>query len=529
MVKKMIKYYRLPFLLIMAWLIVWHSAWCAPKLSTAECRELVMDLERMSNINPGAIEEKAPEVLEQLQNGETLPSYFIAYNIYVENLFNKGNLDKARQGIEHMVNKAFEQSDKECQVIALRSQGQFYFKLGLYERAYDCFKYAMELCPPYDSDELEHFFTWSSTLFWLVQCDIRTDRIAEANSWLKSMDEMMQWLEANGNTDRIGYKPVMIRGLKAKIELSRGNLETASKYLEECPQFIRDDIPARAYVEYYVAKMRLYVQQNKHGEALPLLDDLIDMHIEDFKPIAAEYIYQKGLSLAAMGRYEESTKMLKQYIDLKDRINEIAVAQQLDELTTKYSVEKLQHEHDTIRRRLLVLVAICAALIIIVALIVVNQRKLRRKNKILARNISEHNRLAREMALASTKPTDTEEKTDTPNLTEIGEKIIEYITQSQCYLKYDCSRDTIRKGVGVSDRILAKAISTVTGMSFVNYINQLRLNQSIELLEEKPEMTINEISTACGFGSVRQFQRLFKQCYDLTPSAFREARTESPD
>lgn len=514
-------------------------AWAEGALTQQECHAIVRDLEQMSNLQPAEVEERAPAVLEQLRDGESLTSYFIAYNIYVENLFNKGKVDKARAQIEQMLAEAYAGSDAESRAIALRTQGQFYFKLGLYERAAECFRQAMEQCPRYDSPRLEHCFTWSSTLFWLVQADLHSDNLDEAAAWIAQMDGMMEWLETVDMPDRVGYKPVMIRGLRAKIDLARGDTEAACSLLQQCPQYMLPDIPSRAYVEYYVATMQLYISQNRHEEALPLLDELIEMHRSDYKPIAAEYLYQKGLSLNALGRYEESAQILLEYIQLKVQLDKVALAEQLDELTTRYEVEKLQHERDNIRRQLLIVIAICAALAIIVTMMIVNRKRLRRKNKTLARHISELSRVERPVAPSGDTPEDISEpeeetaaegddQASPSDISEIGGKIVDYINTTQCYRRADCSRDTIKDGLGISERTLAKAIMAATGYSFVNYINRLRLNVSVKMLEEHPEMTIGDISTACGFGTVRQFQRIFKQQYDLTPSAYRTARGLNP-
>lgn len=502
----------------------------AHRLSREECNVIVKDFERTSNHNPADIEARGRRVLEVLREGETLTPYFVAFNIYAENLFNHGHVEEAQKVIAEMLDEAAAQEDVECKVIALRTEGQLYYKLGLYEQAADCFSRAMEMCPRYDSEELEHCFTWSSTLFWLVQTSIHTGQLEQAEHWLSQMDGMMTWLDAGGSVDSVGYKPVMIRGLKARIELQRGNREAAVALLDECPQFIREDVPSRAYVEYYVARMQLALLDGRHDEALPLLDELIDMHLSDYKPIAAQFLYQKGMSLAQVGRFEESARALMAYIELTEQVNRMSLAEQLGELSARYEVEKLQHERDNMERRLIIVIAICVALAVIFTLVVVSRKRLRRKNKTLADTISELNRRDRRADTLADDATAETSAAATAELLETGHKIVEYINRTSCYLSPDCSRDTIKEGLGVTERVMAKAIVAATGLSFVNYVNRLRLKVSIEMLEEKPEMTINDISTACGFGTVRQFQRIFKQSYDMSPSAYREARrSTSPD
>lgn len=513
---------------ILTSLILCLQAWAAAKLPKETCITTVKELETMSNVNPKDVEVNAPLTLDKLRDGESLTYYFIAYNIYVENLFNKGKVEKASRELDAMVNEALNQNDPECQTIALRAQGQFYYKLGLYERAAESLRKAMEVCPRYDSDQLCSYFTWSSTLFGLVQSDIKTGRLDEAERWLAEMDKMMQWLDKIGKVDSVGYKPVMILGLKAKIAINRGDIETARHLLAQCPEYIKPDVPSRAYVEYYVGKMMLAVKEGRHADAIPLLDELIDIHISDYKPIAAKFLYQKANSLYELGRYQESAETYRQYEELKSEVYEISIAHQLDELRMRYDVEKMQHEHDLMRTNLIIAIIICIALTIIIAIEIINQKKLKKKNKVLAQNIRNMHQLAKQKEEDNDRLVQETDAEPNPEYITIGNTIVDYIKTSKCYLSANCGRETIKDALGVSEQILSKSVPLVTGMTFVNYINRLRLDYAIDLLENHPEVNINKISTMCGFGTLRQFQRVFKQHYELTPSAYREAVNSDP-
>lgn len=513
-------------IIIIASFLLHATALADSALPRDACRAIVKELETVSNLNQHDIEAKAPGALDQLRNGEISTYYFIAYNIYVENLFNQGKVDKARKVLDAMMTEASNKDDAECQVISLRTQGQFYYKLGLYEQAADSFRKAMEICPQYDSGKLESYFTWSSTLFWLIQSDIQIGKLDEAEQWLNKMDGMLKWLEVIGDIDSIGYKPVMALSLKAKLDIQKGELDAAREMLDKCAGYIRPGIPSRAYVEYYAGRMLLALREKRYAEALPLLDELIEIHINDYKPIAAEFIGQKANLLYESGRYEESANAFEQYEGIKEQVNKIAIAQQLNELKTRYDVEKLQHEHAIMRNNLYITIIICIALSFIIALIMVNQRKLKRKNVILAKTISELHQLSKENTDEIGVRNETASSPN-PELLAIGDKIVDYIKSTQCYLSSDCGRETIKGNLGVSESLLSKALPLATGMTFVNYINYLRLNHAIYLLDNHLEMTITDISSACGFGSLRQFQRLFKQQYDLSPSAYREARNIS--
>ena len=57
--------------------------------------------------------------------------------------------------------------------------------------------------------------------------------------------------------------------------------------------------------------------------------------------------------------------------------------------------------------------------------------------------------------------------------------------------------------------------------SITDFINFCRLEYAKDLLITSPEMTVDDIATASGFGARRTFSRLFKERYSITPTEYR--------
>ena len=55
-------------------------------------------------------------------------------------------------------------------------------------------------------------------------------------------------------------------------------------------------------------------------------------------------------------------------------------------------------------------------------------------------------------------------------------------------------------------------------------VRELRLNHAVRLLNEKPELTIEQVCMASGFSNTVSFNRSFKAKYGMTPSGFRETK-----
>lgn len=70
---------------------------------------------------------------------------------------------------------------------------------------------------------------------------------------------------------------------------------------------------------------------------------------------------------------------------------------------------------------------------------------------------------------------------------------------------------------GISERYLRKIFAHHLSISPMDYLNQIRINKSIELLR-LTSLSIKEVSFLCGFNSPQYFSRVFKQQTGSTPS-----------
>ncbi len=70
--------------------------------------------------------------------------------------------------------------------------------------------------------------------------------------------------------------------------------------------------------------------------------------------------------------------------------------------------------------------------------------------------------------------------------------------------------------VGVSERYLRKLYVRYLNLSPLDYLNQIRIDKSIELLRNTT-LSVKEISYQCGFRSPQYFSRIFKQQTGMSP------------
>lgn len=93
------------------------------------------------------------------------------------------------------------------------------------------------------------------------------------------------------------------------------------------------------------------------------------------------------------------------------------------------------------------------------------------------------------------------------------------------YLSENCHQPiTLEKAshdIGISKYHLSHICSEQIGINFKTYVNSLRLSGAKRLLVQS-DLSISEISKQCGFESIRTFNRLFAENFNITPAEFRE-------
>lgn len=101
-----------------------------------------------------------------------------------------------------------------------------------------------------------------------------------------------------------------------------------------------------------------------------------------------------------------------------------------------------------------------------------------------------------------------------------------YITAAQEYIEHnysnpDLSLEEIAENLKIAPNYLSTIFSKNLGIKLFEYVNEYRLEKSIEQLLHT-DKTINDISMECGFGSSRNYIRIFKKYKDITPGAYRK-------
>lgn len=99
----------------------------------------------------------------------------------------------------------------------------------------------------------------------------------------------------------------------------------------------------------------------------------------------------------------------------------------------------------------------------------------------------------------------------------------DYIDSQKKYLTPKYTLENLSEDVGYSTSTISVVFNSYAGKSFIEYMNEKRVNQAKELLlkKEYKEYTITAIGLESGFNSKSSFYAIFKKLTDYTPVQYR--------
>ncbi len=71
--------------------------------------------------------------------------------------------------------------------------------------------------------------------------------------------------------------------------------------------------------------------------------------------------------------------------------------------------------------------------------------------------------------------------------------------------------------MNMSDAYFSRAFKMMSGMTFSQYLNVIRISHAIDLLESDPDISYNELLAETGFNTIRNFNRVFKDITGYSP------------
>ena len=97
----------------------------------------------------------------------------------------------------------------------------------------------------------------------------------------------------------------------------------------------------------------------------------------------------------------------------------------------------------------------------------------------------------------------------------------------QAHLTEPVSLQAVAAAAHLSPYHFCRVFRTATGMTLTDYVSRLRVERAQALLAD-PSIRVSEIAFQVGFGSISQFNTVFRRCLGVSPTQYRSGRRPGP-
>ena len=220
----------------------------------------------------------------------------------------------------------------------------------------------------------------------------------------------------------------------------------------------------------------------------------------------------------AKGSFNQALSYMDRYTSLQEQLNEKRHESEAQEYAARYHAleqdRKIQEEkaRSTKKDAIIFIISILMLIAALFAFFSIRHRRsILEKNRALARMISELSESQASAKAESPKP--SREQFDLIDRTVREEKL---------YTNINLQRQDIVDRFNINRHAMNDLFSAFAGgQSFTAYINNLRLQDAVRLLQDEPEHSISDIAEAVGF-SPATLREQFKHQYGMTPTEYRQ-------
>lgn len=102
-----------------------------------------------------------------------------------------------------------------------------------------------------------------------------------------------------------------------------------------------------------------------------------------------------------------------------------------------------------------------------------------------------------------------------------AEEVNTWFEREKPYLRDDLRLTDLQRVFPISRSYLSQLFNKELGMSFSDYVNQFRVEESKRLMDAEPLASIQEVAERSGFHSISTFRRAFTKHTGIIPSEYK--------
>ena len=124
--------------------------------------------------------------------------------------------------------------------------------------------------------------------------------------------------------------------------------------------------------------------------------------------------------------------------------------------------------------------------------------------------------------------TEQTEKSSLPSLSPNDQKFMDKVMEAiEKHLDNgDLMVEDIASEVNMSRSVFFKKLKTLTGLSPVEFLREIRMKRAAQLIETE-EYSMAQIAYMVGLNDSHYFSKCFKQQYGITPTEYKESRKQT--
>ncbi|HOY39300.1 MAG TPA: tetratricopeptide repeat protein [Bacteroidales bacterium] len=298
----------------------------------------------------------------------------------------------------------------------------------------------------------------------------------------------------------------------------------------------------------------IYIYQNQPGKAIEIAEKALTRADSTHANLQKMHLYNKLMTAnEQIGDYESALKWMKLEQTIKDSIFNIEKHFQITNLMEQYEsnlkdleIEKKNNElgrKNSLIRFILIILLIVALSATTIIIMFIRKRK---TNKILVKINHELSQKYQNYniefipaisasELTSNGKSNFEENKNENNVKyvssslsderkrELLNRLNKLMSEDALYLDPEISIERVSESLQVNSKYLSQVINEGLGRNFPQYINELRVLESIRILSDpkQDKYSIEAVANMSGFKSKSVFNTAFKKQTGITPSFFR--------
>lgn len=348
---------------------------------------------------------------------------------------------------------------------------------------------------------------------------IKLKKVDSAKLYVKNAESILDTIDS----DLSKYYKLQLKVRELEINLLTGNIDSAKVHYANAlninPTYLKES--DKEYWTSYYSGMISYEEKDFKNAIYNL--ESIDttntefaislglFHNEIYKVLYKSYLKTRNLKKADY-YFEKHLVSMKSQIDINNRVNSNFKEIEINNYNNEVRIVKTQN----LRNRLIILFVSVLFLIILFFTVIIYKNRLNNdkvKLELLLKRISKKEERNKKSKAPFVKIKDVEVSRIIRGLDEMEDE--------KYFLKMDCTASNLAKKINTNTTYLSKIINSHYQKNFTEYINDLRIDFTLDRLNNNKlfsQYSILAIANEIGFKSKESFNSAFKKRTGVLPS-----------